>query len=70
MAAELSWSAALPLRRTRPRLGSPAAAKVYHDPGVWSRQDFLLDQGITSTATVAFDRVERMGQTAPSLLCR
>jgi competence protein ComEC len=34
----------------------------YHDPGVWSRTDFLLDEGITSTATVAIDRVERLGQ--------
>ena len=23
--------------------------EIYHDPGVWSREDFLLDQGITST---------------------
>jgi competence protein ComEC len=44
--------------------------EVYRDPGVWSRQDFLLDQGITSTATVRIDRVERLDQTAPSLLCR
>jgi competence protein ComEC len=28
------------------RLLQPA---VYHDPGVWSRADYLLDQGITST---------------------
>ena len=35
--------------------------EIYHDPGVWSRADYLLDQGITSTATVAVDRVERMG---------
>jgi competence protein ComEC len=34
----------------------------YHDPGVWSRTDFLLDGGITSTATVAIDRVERLGR--------
>ncbi|MGP8173621.1 MAG: ComEC/Rec2 family competence protein, partial [Terracidiphilus sp.] len=45
--------------------------EVYHDPGVWSRQDYLLDQGITSTATVAIDRVDRLGQ-APGLFlaCR
>ncbi len=45
--------------------------EVYHDPGVWSRQDFLLDQGITSTATVAVERVERLGH-APGLFlpCR
>ena len=36
--------------------------ETYHDPGVWSRADYLLDQGITSTATVAIDRVERLGQ--------
>jgi competence protein ComEC len=35
--------------------------ETYHDPGVWSRQDFLLDQGITSTATVSIDRVDRLG---------
>ncbi len=35
---------------------------TYHDPGVWSRADYLLDQGITSTATVTSDRVERLGQ--------
>ncbi len=44
--------------------------EVYRDPGVWSRQEFLLDQGITSTATVRIDRVERLGQAAPSILCR
>jgi competence protein ComEC len=38
--------------------------EVYHDPGVWSREDFLLDQGITSTATVSIDHIERL---APSL---
>jgi competence protein ComEC len=37
--------------------------ETYHDPGVWSRADFLLDQGITSTATVAMDRVERLGDS-------
>jgi competence protein ComEC len=40
--------------------------EVYHDPGVWSRRDFLLEQGITSTATVSIDRVERLGK-APGL---
>jgi competence protein ComEC len=45
--------------------------EVYHDPGVWSREDFLVEQGITSTATVAIDRVERMS-TSPGLFlaCR
>ncbi len=36
--------------------------ETYHDPGAWSRADYLLDQGITSTATVAIDRVDRLGQ--------
>jgi competence protein ComEC len=36
--------------------------EVYHDPGVWSREDFLLDQGITSTATVSINRVDRLGK--------
>jgi competence protein ComEC len=53
--------------RASARLLRPEA---YRDPGVWSREDFLLDQGITSTATVSIDRVERLGQAAPSLLCR
>ena len=45
--------------------------EVYHDPGVWSRENFLLDQGITSTATVAIDRIDRLG-TSPGLFlaCR
>ena len=34
--------------------------ETYHDPGVWSRTDYLLDQGITSTATVAVDRVAKI----------
>jgi competence protein ComEC len=37
--------------------------EVYRDPGVWSREEFLLDQGITSTASVKFDKVERIGST-------
>jgi len=45
--------------------------EVYHDPGVWSRQDFLLDQGITSTATVDIDRIERLGVSPGQFLgCR
>jgi competence protein ComEC len=35
--------------------------ETYHDPGVWSRTDYLLGQGITSTATVTADRVELLG---------
>src|SRR5271165_1116975 len=34
--------------------------QVYHDPGVWNRADYLLDQGITSTAPVKIERVERL----------
>jgi competence protein ComEC len=43
----------------------------YHDPDVFSREDFLLDQGITSTASVKIDHVERVG-TSPGafLACR
>ena len=54
--------------RAAVRLLPPA---VYHDPGVWSRQDFLLDQGITSTATVNIGLVDRIGH-APGLFlaCR
>ena len=45
--------------------------EVYHDPGVWSREDFLVEQGITSTATVAIDRVERLGPSSGLFLaCR
>ncbi len=39
------------------------APEIYHDPGVWSRTDFLLDQGITSSASVSMERVERLGST-------
>ncbi len=45
--------------------------ETYHDPGVWNREDYLLDQGITSTATVNFEQVEHLGKsTHPSLACR
>jgi competence protein ComEC len=45
--------------------------EVYHDPGVWSRQDYLLDQGITSTAAVSSGHVDRLGQSPGSFLaCR
>jgi competence protein ComEC len=44
---------------------------VYHDPGVWNREEFLVDQGITSAATAKIERVERIGR-APGLFlgCR
>ena len=47
--------------------------ETYHDPNVWSRREYLLDQGITSTASVAIERVDRLGQTANAgtfLACR
>lgn len=56
--------------RADARLLRPA---VYHDPGVWSRADYLLGQGITSTAGVAIDRVaiDRSGDNADvKLRCR
>jgi competence protein ComEC len=45
--------------------------ETYRDPGAWSRMDFLLDQGITSTATVQIEHIDRLGQ-APGLFlaCR
>jgi competence protein ComEC len=45
--------------------------ETYVDPGVWSRADYLLDEGITASATVASDRVERLGQEPGAFLaCR
>ena len=47
--------------------------ETYHDPGAWSREDFLVGQGITSTAGVDLDRIERLGQTGSAgtfLACR
>ena len=45
--------------------------ETYHDPGVWSREEYLLDQGITSAATVNFDQVEHLGRSPESFLaCR
>jgi competence protein ComEC len=45
--------------------------ETYHDPGVWSRADYLLDQGVTSTASVGIDRVQRVGHApGASLACR
>lgn len=54
--------------RADARLLRPA---VFHDPGVWNRADYLLDQGITSTATVNIDRVGVTGHnSSKSLRCR
>lgn len=36
--------------------------EVYHDPGAWSRADYLLDEGVTSTASAAIERVEKVGR--------
>jgi competence protein ComEC len=45
--------------------------EVYHDPGVWSREEFLLDSGITSSATVSIERVDRLGPSPGAFLaCR
>lgn len=41
--------------RAQARLTRP---QVYRDPGAWNRSDYLLDQGITSTAAVNADSVE------------
>jgi competence protein ComEC len=54
--------------RVAARLLRPQA---YHDPGVWSREEYLLDQGITSTASVDLNSLERLGPSSESLLgCR
>ena len=53
--------------RTLARLREP---ETYHDAGVWSREDFLADQGITALATLDFDQVLQVGPSAPSWPCR
>jgi len=47
--------------------------ETYHDPGAWSREDFLVGQGVTSTGGVAIDSIESLGQTGSAgtlLACR
>jgi competence protein ComEC len=45
--------------------------ETYHDPGVWNRASYLLDQGIAATASVAVDRVETLGASPERLAgCR
>jgi competence protein ComEC len=45
--------------------------ETYRDPGVWSRADYLLDRGVTSTASVSIERVERLGvEPGRFLACR
>jgi competence protein ComEC len=36
--------------------------ETYRDPGVWSRREYLLDQGITATGTVPIERIDELGQ--------
>ncbi len=40
--------------------------EVYRDPGAWNRQDYLLDQGITTTASVDSERVEQLAVVSPA----
>jgi competence protein ComEC len=50
------------------RLFSP---EVYRNPGAWNLADYLVDQGITTTASVNIDRIERIGNGHGRLLaCR
>jgi len=35
--------------------------EVYRDPGAWNRAEYLLEQGITSTASVHIEHIERLG---------
>jgi competence protein ComEC len=45
--------------------------EVYHDPNVWSRQDYLLEQGITATGHVKIERVEMLPRSTDFLIsCR
>ncbi len=45
--------------------------EIYHDPGVWSRADFPLDEGITSTATVVAYHIDRIGRSPGAFVsCR
>jgi competence protein ComEC len=45
--------------------------ETYHDPGVWSRTDYLLAQNITSTATLRSTSIERISSSpARPLACR
>lgn len=36
---------------------------IYRDPGAWNRRDYLLEQGITSIASVSADRIESIGSS-------
>ena len=70
------WPAAPPQALTPLQCGERIRADVrllppetYHDPGAWSRAAYLLDQGITASATVRLDRVQPIG-SAPGLFLR
>jgi competence protein ComEC len=51
--------------RAQARLLQP---ETYRDPGVWSREDFLIQQGITSSATVNADQINQTGGSPSSML--
>ncbi len=42
---------------------------IYRDPGVWNRRDYLLDQGITSVASLKADRVQLLGSSGERKFC-
>ena len=45
--------------------------QIYRDPGAWNRPAYLLGQGITTTASVAIDRIDLLGTaSSSSLACR
>ena len=45
--------------------------QIYRDPGVWSRADYLLDQGITSSSSVKATDVQSLGAApAAGVACR
>ena len=45
--------------------------ETYHDPGAWSREQYLVEQGVTATATVSFERIERLSPSQASpFACR
>jgi len=44
---------------------------IYRDPGAWKNRDYLLDKGITSTASVKADRLMPIDSTGQSTIgCR
>jgi competence protein ComEC len=45
--------------------------ETYHDAGTWNRVDYLLDEGISATATIPATQIEILAPfTATSLRCR